>query len=107
MTAQQRRLTHAAATCGLATGLVVGMAPPSWPIAASLALIPGFALVWLWNRPTTFVADAAIRDALASGVALAARPAPGKRRDRRSADAAALQTRAEPIQRDNKRTFTP
>ena len=107
MTAQQRRLTHAAATCGLATGLVVGMTPPSWPVAASLALIPGFALVWLWNRPTTFVADAAMRDALATGVALAARPAPGRKRDRRTADAAALPTRAERIRRDNNASLKP
>ncbi len=92
--------------------------PDARPAAAGVIGLwgDGQTLVTLWREGyrqqlrttvTTLVADAAMRDALASGVALAASEAPGKELDRRTADAAALLTRAERIRRDNKASFKP
>ena len=92
--------------------------PNAKPAAASVIGLWGDAqtLVTLWREGyrqqlrftiATLVADAAMREALADGVALAASEAPGKELDRRTVDAAALQARAEKIRSDNKASFKP
>ena len=92
--------------------------PEARPAAVSVIGLWGDAqtVVTLWREGyrqqlrftiAALVADSAMRDALADGVALAASEAPGKELDRRTADAAALQARAEKIRSDNKASFKP
>jgi hypothetical protein len=61
MTIHQRDATFAAASCVLASaaaGVALGLVSLSWGLAAILAALPGFGIVWLWRHPAPIGPDA-------------------------------------------------